>query len=63
MGDPRYKTGKPYNVGTAQRDGLFPRLPHQFLSAYADRTRSYCDNNDPYCASGYSLQVHLGYGP
>ncbi|MFF7534719.1 cutinase family protein [Streptomyces bobili] len=61
MGDPRYTTGKPYNVGTAQRDGVFPRLPHQALSAFADRTRSYCDDNDPYCASGYSLQVHLGY--
>ena len=28
---------------------------------YADRIASYCDANDPFCASGSDINVHLGY--
>ncbi|USW49394.1 Putative cutinase/acetylxylan esterase, alpha/Beta hydrolase [Septoria linicola] len=60
FGDPRFNAGQPYSRGTSTRDGIFARdssLPA--LSSWSNVLVSYCDENDLYCASGLSLDVHL----
>jgi acetylxylan esterase len=61
MGDPSFVPGESFNAGTSTRAGLFPRSGAQSLDAFADRTQSYCDTGDTFCASGNSVQVHLSY--
>jgi hypothetical protein len=61
MGDPRHVAGAEFNAGTAQNDGLFARAEDQSLDAFADKTQSYCDEGDLFCASGRSIATHLGY--
>lgn len=61
MGDPSFVPGESFNAGTSTRAGLFPRSDAQSLDAFADRTQSYCDTGDTFCASGNSVQVHLSY--
>ncbi|KAI5367582.1 putative cutinase/acetylxylan esterase, alpha/Beta hydrolase [Septoria linicola] len=59
FGDPRSNAGQPYSRGTSTRDGIFARdssLPA--LSSWSNVLVSYCDENDLYCASGLSLDVH-----
>lgn len=52
---------KEYDMGTATLDGIFPRLKPDSCYPFRGRIRSYCDYNDPYCASGSDLNVHFGY--
>lgn len=61
MGDPSFVPGESFNAGTSTRAGLFPRGAAQSLDGFADRIQSYCDTGDTFCASGNSVQVHLGY--
>lgn len=63
MGDPRHLEKMPYNVGTSDRNGSFPRqLPHQSCEYYADRIQSYCDSRDQACDGGSDpLVVHTMY--
>lgn len=63
FGDPRHVTGQAFDLGTATRNGLFPRSAAQLqaLAAFAGRTQAYCDSGDEFCASGANLQVHLTY--
>jgi hypothetical protein len=63
FGDPRHVTGQAFDLGTATRNGQFPRSSTQLnvLAGYASRIQAYCDSNDTFCASGNSLQVHLTY--
>jgi acetylxylan esterase len=61
MGDPRHVVGRPYDVGTSRRNGLFPRGADQSLSGYASRIQSYCDNGDTFCDSGLDTAVHRSY--
>ncbi|MEV6348088.1 cutinase family protein [Actinoplanes sp. NPDC051851] len=61
MGDPRYVPGKSFNAGTSRTKGLFARGEDASLDAFADRTQSYCDTGDTFCASGASVAVHLSY--
>ncbi|BCY08492.1 cutinase [Actinoplanes sp. L3-i22] len=61
MGDPRYVPGKSFNAGTSRTKGLFARGNDAALDAFADRTQSYCDTGDTFCASGASVAVHLSY--
>jgi hypothetical protein len=63
FGDPRHVTGVAVDLGTARTNGLFPRSAAQdnLLGAAASRIQAYCDANDEFCASGFSLQVHLTY--
>ena len=61
MGDPRHVDGESFQAGTATTDGLFARGQNQSLEGMADRIQSYCDAGDTFCASGGSIQVHLGY--
>jgi acetylxylan esterase len=57
--------GRPWDLGTATRNGLFPRSSAQLglLSAFggSGKIAAWCDANDPYCASGANLEVHLTY--
>ncbi|OLN81912.1 Acetylxylan esterase 5 [Colletotrichum chlorophyti] len=61
MGDPSHVNGMPYNKGSSQNDGVFPRQNTAGCNAVADRMISYCDNGDTFCDRGRSVQVHLGY--
>lgn len=65
FGDPGHVVGQPWNLGTATRNGLFPRSSAQLqlLSAFggSGKIASWCDSGDPFCASGANLAVHLTY--
>ncbi|KAE8395571.1 acetylxylan esterase precursor [Aspergillus alliaceus] len=61
MGDPTHVPGLPYNVGTGKKNGKFPRVNHTACTKYESIRRSYCDEGDKYCASGYWFGVHRKY--
>jgi acetylxylan esterase len=63
FGDPRHVTNQSFDLGTATRNGRFPRSATQLqvLSGFASRINAWCDANDTFCASGFSTQVHLTY--
>ena len=63
FGDPRHVTNQSFDLGTATRNGRFPRSAAQLqtLSGFASRINAWCDANDTFCASGFSTQVHLTY--
>jgi len=64
FGDPGHVVSQPWDLGTATRNGLFPRSSSQLslLSAFGgSKIASWCDSGDPYCASGFNLSVHLSY--
>lgn len=66
MGDPSFVTNETFHVGNATRNGLFPRkdVSNFNTAGLSAKVQSYCDFNDPYCASGNlstGLPVHLGY--
>jgi acetylxylan esterase len=64
FGDPRHVVNGPnFNVGTANANGLFPRTAAQVqkLNTFSGRIQAFCDNNDTFCDSGNSVQVHLTY--
>ncbi|KAL2062004.1 hypothetical protein VTL71DRAFT_6270 [Oculimacula yallundae] len=61
MGDPRYITGLPYNVGTCKASGFAPR-PNGFVCPVASSIQSYCDSTDPYCCKGNDANSHQQYG-
>ena len=64
FGDPGHVVSQAWDLGTATRNGLFPRSTSQLklLSAFgSSKISAWCDSNDPYCASGANLEVHLTY--
>ena len=65
FGDPGHVVGQSWDLGSATRNGLFPRLSAQLglLTAFggSGKIAAWCDANDPYCASGVNLEVHLTY--
>ena len=65
FGDPGHVVGQSWDLGTATRNGLFPRSSAQLrlLAAFGGSSKiaAWCDANDPYCASGVNLTVHLTY--
>jgi hypothetical protein len=63
FGDPRHVTNQAFDLGTATRNGRFPRSATQLqvLSGFAPKINAWCDANDTFCASGFSTQVHLTY--
>jgi acetylxylan esterase len=65
FGDPGHVVGQSWDLGTATRAGLFPRSSAQLklLTAFggSGKIAAWCDANDPYCASGANLTVHLTY--
>jgi acetylxylan esterase len=65
FGDPGHVVGQSWDLGTASRNGLFPRGSAQLqrLTAFGGSSKiaAWCDSNDPYCADGINLTVHLTY--
>jgi acetylxylan esterase len=65
FGDPGHVVSQAWDLGTATRNGLFPRGSSQLklLSAFGGSSKiaAWCDSADPYCASGTNLEVHLTY--
>ena len=65
FGDPGHVVGEPWDLGTATVHGLFPRGGAQvaLLAAFggSGKIAAWCDSNDPYCAGGIDLTVHLTY--
>ncbi len=63
FGDPRHVVNQAFDLGTSTRNGIFPRLNTQLqvLSGFAGLIQAYCDANDTFCDSGFSIQVHLTY--
>jgi acetylxylan esterase len=65
FGDPGHVVNQPWDLGTATRNGLFPRSSAQLqlLSAFggSGKIAAWCDSGDPFCASGANLNVHLTY--
>ncbi|KAI0383097.1 carbohydrate esterase family 5 protein [Hypomontagnella monticulosa] len=61
MGDPRNVPGLSYNVGTAKAGGFAARPSGYQCPVYADRIKSYCDAEDPYCSNGNNAQHHQQY--
>ncbi|KAK8190799.1 cutinase [Phyllosticta paracitricarpa] len=61
MGDPRQVPGQPFDAGTADQPGTFPRPPDISCEPFARRLVSYCDRNDTYCSSGQDVVTHLTY--
>ncbi|KAF7884104.1 uncharacterized protein EAF01_011527 [Botrytis porri] len=59
MGDPSHVPAETFNAGTAKNNGLFAR--QNIAACPAEKTVSYCDDQDEFCDSGTSLQVHLSY--
>ncbi|KAK2859916.1 hypothetical protein FQN49_004584 [Arthroderma sp. PD_2] len=61
MGDPTHVVGVPYNVGTSDHAGWFPRRNNEECAGYDSIRRSYCDNGDVYCDAGTDGDVHGSY--
>ncbi|EAA27421.1 acetylxylan esterase [Neurospora crassa OR74A] len=61
MGNPRYRAGLSYNVGTCTAYGFDPR-PAGYTCASASKLQNYCDSPDPYCCTGNDANTHQGYG-
>jgi acetylxylan esterase len=61
FGDPRFIPSQPFNAGNATTAGIFPRQSYQLCTRFSPVLRSYCDETDIFCASGDSLETHLGY--
>ncbi|KAH7096375.1 putative acetyl xylan esterase [Auriculariales sp. MPI-PUGE-AT-0066] len=60
MGDPRFRAGFSYNVGTCSQYGFDPR-DAGFQCPYASNIQSYCDSTDPYCCQGSDANSHQQY--
>jgi len=63
FGDPRHVVNQAFDLGSSRRNGLFPRTAAQLqvLSGFAPKIEAFCDANDEFCDSGFSLNVHLTY--
>ncbi|KAK3343151.1 cutinase-domain-containing protein [Neurospora tetraspora] len=61
MGNPRYRAGLSYNVGTCTAYGFASR-PAGYTCASASKLQNYCDSPDPYCCTGSDQATHQGYG-
>lgn len=64
FGDPTFTAGQSFDVGTSTSDGIFARSEDgdslALLNTYASKIQSYCDEGDPFCASGTDSDVHSG---
>lgn len=61
MGDPMFRAGLSYEVGTCAAGG-FDERPAGFSCPSASKIQSYCDASDPYCCNGSNAATHQGYG-
>ncbi|KAL2831351.1 Acetylxylan esterase At 0.90 angstrom resolution [Aspergillus pseudoustus] len=61
MGDPLFRAGLSYSVGTCTAGGFDARNVG-FTCPSASKIQSYCDAADPYCCNGSDAATHNGYG-
>ncbi|KAL4874353.1 cutinase-domain-containing protein [Aspergillus karnatakaensis] len=61
MGEPLFRAGLPYSVGSCAAGG-FDARPAGFYCPSAAKVQSYCDAPDPYCCNGNNAATHNGYG-
>ncbi|KAJ5151130.1 uncharacterized protein N7482_010382 [Penicillium canariense] len=61
MGDPLFRVGLSYDVGTCTAGG-FDERPAGFSCPSASKIQSYCDASDPYCCNGSNAATHQSYG-
>ncbi|KAI6374790.1 hypothetical protein MCOR25_003054 [Pyricularia grisea] len=61
MGDPSRVKGASFNQGNSTKNGVFPRKNVAGCGDMASRMVSYCDEDDLFCDSGKSLDVHVLY--
>ncbi|KAI6779360.1 uncharacterized protein J7T54_000458 [Emericellopsis cladophorae] len=60
LGDPRYRYGQAYGVGTCRASGFAAR-PAGFTCPNASKVQLYCDSQDPYCCNGNDANHHQQY--
>ncbi|KAF7546984.1 hypothetical protein G7Z17_g8041 [Cylindrodendrum hubeiense] len=62
FGDPSHVAEAPYNRGTSQKNGVFPRQNITLCEDnYTGIMRSYCDTGDTFCDLGDDGEVHRLY--
>ncbi|KAB8339100.1 hypothetical protein FH972_022036 [Carpinus fangiana] len=65
FGDPSFTYPESFDLGTSTSDGLFSRNEdgdsEALLNTYSNVIESYCDDGDPFCASGDDEDVHHHY--
>ncbi|KAM7190068.1 acetylxylan esterase 2 [Naviculisporaceae sp. PSN 640] len=61
FGDPTHNVSAPWNEGTSENDGFFPRPSMTGCEPYSSMIRGYCDTGDVYCDRGTDRAVHGGY--
>jgi acetylxylan esterase len=61
MGDPSFVPGLMQDAGNSTKAGIFPRNNTAACSSSAAITKSFCNADDKFCASGNSIQVHISY--
>ncbi|KAK0732253.1 cutinase-domain-containing protein [Lasiosphaeris hirsuta] len=61
FGDPSHTLDAPWNVGTSNRTGIFPRRNLTSCEPYTDTIRGWCDEGDVYCDRGNNTRTHGSY--
>ncbi|TLD33078.1 hypothetical protein PspLS_01125 [Pyricularia sp. CBS 133598] len=61
MGDPSRVKGASFNQGNSTKNGVFPRKNVPGCGDMISRMVSYCDEDDLFCDSGKSLDIHVTY--
>ncbi|KAH8844084.1 hypothetical protein MCOR27_008559 [Pyricularia oryzae] len=61
MGDPSRVKGAAFNQGNSTKNGVFPRKNIAGCGNMISRMVSYCDEDDLFCDSGKSLDIHVTY--
>ncbi|KAK3312999.1 acetylxylan esterase precursor [Apodospora peruviana] len=62
QGNPRYRAGLSYNVGTCTAQGFDPRPAGYSCPSGGSKIQNYCDAADPYCCTGNDSATHQNYG-
>ncbi|KAK3354024.1 cutinase-domain-containing protein [Lasiosphaeria hispida] len=61
FGDPSHTLNAPWNVGTSNNTGIFPRQNFTSCEPYTDMIRGWCDTGDVYCDRGNNTKTHGSY--
>jgi hypothetical protein len=51
-GDPSHVVGQPWDLGTSNHTGIFPRQDNLACAPYGRKIKSWCDTGDIYCDAG-----------
>ncbi|KAK3380744.1 putative acetyl xylanesterase [Lasiosphaeria ovina] len=61
FGDPSHIINVPWDRGTSNKTGLFPRKNITACEPFSDQIRGWCDSGDTYCDLGTNRAVHGSY--